>query len=136
MVDRNRLLAPNEARTRVSCLLSHGHVTLPFMSWLRPLLAPQHEARLRAVEAHIAALHDEAAEARREARELTSQLQQLRQDELRRQAEHTGVVDQLNRLYRRMAARVAREAELNGKALTHPSDSEESVAAMKRRLGR
>lgn len=92
------------------------------------------DGRTAALETHVRALYDHVEQLRRDAHALERGHQQLRQDEARRAAEHAAMVDQLNRLYRRMAARIAREAE---HPLTPPSDSDgESVAAFKRRLGR
>lgn len=82
------------------------------------------EARVAALETHTKALYDHV-------RELTRELQQLRQDEARRAAEHATMVDQLTRLYKRVSARIARE-----EAVTHPSDTGESVLALRSRLGR
>lgn len=101
---------------------------------LRALLGgspqPQHQperddARVAALETHVQALYDHA-------RQLGSELQTLRQDEARRAAEHSAMVDQLTRLYKRVSARIVRDAEAsNGHA---PSD--DTTGALRRRLGR
>lgn len=93
---------------------------------------PQHQptrddARLRALDTHVQALYDHV-------HQLTRELQTLRQDEARRAAEHSTMVDQLTRLYKRVSARILRDAEGNG--VTHPSDSDDSTGAWRRRLGR
>jgi hypothetical protein len=87
---------------------------------------PPNLARVMALETHVKALYDLGKENARE-------LQQLRQSEALRAAEHATMVDQLSRLYKRQAARIAR-AEGNGKALPEPA--EESVMDFRRRLGR
>lgn len=79
-------------------------------------------ARLAAIETHIKALYDHA-------RENAHGLQQLRQDEARRAAEHATMVDQLSRLYKRVSARIMREP--NG---TEPDPL--STGELRRRLGR
>ena len=84
------------------------------------------DARLRAVEAHIRALYDHAEQSTRE-------LQQLRQDELRRTAEHSTMIDALTRLYKRVAQRILRE---NGAVSDPPVTREETVMELQRRLGK
>lgn len=81
-------------------------------------------ARIDALETHIKALYDHV-------RELTHEIQQTRQDDARRAAEHATMLDALSRLYKRISARIARED--GGMA---PAPDEESVLAMRRRLGR
>jgi hypothetical protein len=112
------------------------------MQWLRTLLTPPSdspatEARLVALEQHARSLYDHAAEQRRELRELVSELQQLRQDEARRAAEHATMVDQLTRLYKRVSSRIAREGQTAAAAAENGhTQSEESVMELRRRLGR
>lgn len=77
-------------------------------------------ARLTAVETHIKALYDHSAETARE-------LQQLRRDEARRAAEHATMVDALDRLYKRVSARIARQDD---------KAEEESTYDLRKRLGR
>ena len=132
MVDHNRLLTLHAAPRAEPLLAFTWARILSAMRFWRAQPLPDAE-KLSALETHVRVLIEESATQRAELRELTRELQQLRQDELRRSAEHTGVVDQLNRLYRRMSARVAREAEQN--ARDHTND-EESVAALRKRLGR
>lgn len=85
---------------------------------------PRDDARLVALETHVQALYDHA-------RENTRELQQLRQDEARRAAEHSAMVDQLTRLYKRVSARIVRDAE----ASNGHSDTD-TTGALRRRLGR
>lgn len=88
------------------------------------------EARLTGLDTHIRALYDRDAETRAELRAMQRELQQLREDEVRRAAEHATMVDQLSRLYKRVSARIEREHQ------TTDSRNGESVAEMRRRLGR
>lgn len=81
------------------------------------------ESRLAAIELHIKTLYDLG-------RENVRELQQLRQEEVRRAAEHAAMVDQLTRLYKRVSARITREP--NG---TEPADPL-STGELRRRLGR
>lgn len=83
------------------------------------------DARFRALETHVQSLYDHVQQTTRE-------LQQLRQDEARRAAEHSTMVDSLTRLYKRVSARIVRDAE-NGHAAPPAG---ESVAELRRRLGR
>lgn len=112
------------------------------MRWLRTLVTPPSDspetvARIVALEAHARALYDEAAQSRRELRELLGELQQLRQDEARRAAEHATMVDQLTRLYKRVSSRIAREGQTAAAAAENGhTHSEESVMELRRRLGR
>lgn len=82
------------------------------------------EARTSALETHVQALYDHC-------RELTRELQQLRQDEARRAAEHSAMVDQLTRLYKRVSARIVRDAEASN-GHTQADDT----GAWRRRLGK
>ena len=68
-------------------------------------------ARLTALETHVKALYDHIA--------------LLEREHTVRLAEHAAMMDQLNRLYKRMAQRVAREA---------PASEEESPLALRERL--
>jgi hypothetical protein len=86
---------------------------------------PPNLARVLTLETHVKVLYDLVKENARE-------LQQLRQGEALRAAEHATMVDQLTRLYKRQAARIAR-SEGNGGA---PAQQEESVMDFRRRLGR
>lgn len=81
------------------------------------------EARTSALETHVQALYDHC-------RELTRELQQLRQDEARRAAEHSAMVDQLTRLYKRVSARIVRDAEAGNGA------TNDDTGAWRRRLGK
>lgn len=92
-------------------------------------------ARVEALETHSRALYDETRELRDELRGLTRELQQLRQDEARRAAEHATMVDQLSRLYKRVSMRIEREAAAQ-LDLPNGAHREESVAELRRRLGR
>ena len=60
-------------------------------------------SRLTALEAQVAALLERE-------RTMVAQLDMFRADETRRAAEHATMVDQLDRLYKRVAARIARES--------------------------
>ena len=82
------------------------------------------DARVVALETHVQALYDHC-------RQLSSELQQLRQDEARRAAEHSAMVDQLTRLYKRVSARIVRDAE--AQANGHTTDD---TGAWRRRLGK
>lgn len=84
----------------------------------RPHDASTLETRLVTVEGHVKVLYERVLE--------------IDRSEAVRNAEHAAMVDRLERLYKRMATRIARE---NG-AVTAPTDNGESVLAMRRRLGR
>jgi hypothetical protein len=71
------------------------------------------EARLVALETHIKALYDH--------------VKLIEGDEVKRSAEHAAMVDQLDRLYKRISARIARND-------SSPTTSGESPLAMRRRL--
>lgn len=87
-------------------------------------LPERDDARLAALETHVSALYDHC-------RENTRELQQLRQDEARRAAEHSAMVDQLTRLYKRVSARIVRDAEAQANGATT-----DDTGAWRRRLGK
>jgi hypothetical protein len=64
--------------------------------------------------------------------ELAARVSALEQSETLRAAEHTAMLDRLQRLYKRHAQRIVREAEDSPDTTTH----EESVMHMRKRLGR
>lgn len=109
----------------------------PFRKQAPALTEPATLARLTATETHTKALYDETAELRAELRVAVRELQQLRQDEARRAAEHATMVDQLTRLYKRVSARIEREAQTEDQRAARNSVGHvESVAELRRRLGR
>lgn len=98
------------------------------LSMLRRLVgAGRHGApddgRTKALETHVSALYDHV-------HQITRELQTLRQDEARRAAEHSAMVDQLTRLYKRVSARIVREAE------SAPQRNGETDLDFRRRIGR
>lgn len=88
----------------------------PHRSTVHPSEADALRSRVTALETHVKALYDHVA--------------LLEREETRRAAEHATMVDQLDRLYKRITARIARtyggDLEPNG----------ESPLSLKRRLGR
>lgn len=77
------------------------------------------EHRLGALEAHVKVLYEAV-------QQTAGELQTLRQEDTRRAAEHAAMLDSLNRLYRRVSARIGREVGA--------APAEESTKAMIDRL--
>lgn len=111
---------------------------MPLLRTLARLLGPPDiraeldEARVSAIETHVTALYDELRQQRAELRALHGTMVQLQTDEARRAAEHATMVDALQRLYKRVSARIARE-EMKHHDETPES---ESTLALRKRLGR
>lgn len=85
----------------------------------RLLVTPPDNARLAALETHTKVIYE--------------RLEDVERAEATRAAEHAAMVDQLDRLFKRISARMSRA----DRAVTQGSDSaEESPLALKRRLGR
>jgi len=66
---------------------------------------------------------------------LTARVDGLVRAEALRTAEHAHMVDRLDRLYKRIAARIARENGADADPVTPPTDNE-SVLSLRSRLGR
>lgn len=82
----------------------------------RFLSTPPDIARLAALETHTKVLYE--------------RLQDIERTEATRAAEHAAMVDQLDRLYKRISARISRGA------VTQGSDNGESTLALRQRLKR
>lgn len=87
----------------------------PHRSTVNPTDADALRGRVAALETHVKALYDH--------------VQLLERDETRRAAEHATMVDQLDRLYKRVSARISR---------SHGGDEPngETPLSLRRRLGR
>lgn len=79
--------------------------------------------RLSQLEAQVAALLTRE-------RTMQAQLDMFRADEVRRSAEHATMVDQLDRLYKRISARISREGR------DAPHQNGETDLDFRRRIGR
>lgn len=67
--------------------------------------------------------------------DLGRRVEKLERSEAERSMEHAAMLDRMDRLYRRIAARMVREAQLQQEPdLTGPTDTGESALEMRKRL--